>query len=117
MIPNARRAVTALCSVALLACAFARVAAHATQAAAEKPPVNRLHPLFTDHMVLQRGVRFPVWGWTTPGARVRVRMRGVEATAVADSGGKWTARLGPFDAGGPYTLTVRGALDVTLTEV
>lgn len=33
--------------------------------AAEMPFV---HPLFTDHMMLQREAAAPVWGWTTPGA-------------------------------------------------
>jgi sialate O-acetylesterase len=76
-----------------------------------------LHQLFTDHLVLQRGVRFPVWGWTTPGARVGVRMNGREASAIADSRGRWTARLGPFEAGGPYTLEVSGPRSVTLKDV
>jgi sialate O-acetylesterase len=68
-------------------------------------------------MVLQRGVRFPVWGWTTPGARVTVGLRGKETTAVADAQGKWLARLGPFDAGGPYALTVKGPRTLTLDDV
>jgi sialate O-acetylesterase len=85
-----------------------------TQADAEKP---FLHPLFNDHVVLQRGVRFPVWGWTTPGSRVAVEMRGKTTTAVADAGGRWIARLGPFDAGGPFTLTVKGTQTVTLNDV
>ncbi|HEX8283206.1 MAG TPA: sialate O-acetylesterase [Pyrinomonadaceae bacterium] len=76
-----------------------------------------LHQLFADHMVLQRGARVPVWGWTTPGARVSVRMWGREAWATADARGRWTARLGPFEAGGPHTLTVEGPRSVTLKDV
>jgi sialate O-acetylesterase len=99
-----------------LACApsLARAQTTQAQADAEKP---FLHPLFNEHMVLQRGVRFPVWGWTTPGSRVVVEMRGKEATVVADARGKWLARLGPFDAGGPFTLTVKGTRTVTLNDV
>src|SRR5262245_17326127 len=26
-----------------------------------------IHPLFTDHMVLQRDAHTPIWGWSTPG--------------------------------------------------
>src|ERR1700749_433878 len=116
MIPNARRVVTVLFSVAFLVCAAANVAAQAAQSQtdAEKP---FLHPLFTDHMVLQRGVRFPVWGWAAPGSRVTVEMRGKEDAVVADAAGKWVAKLGPFDAGGPFTLTVKGAQTLTLTDV
>ncbi len=76
-----------------------------------------LHPLFSDDVVLQRGVKVPVWGWTTPGAGVTVELRGQKATATADANGKWLARLGPFEAGGPYTLTVSGPQSVTLNNV
>jgi sialate O-acetylesterase len=112
---NARRVFTTLFVVCLVFTPSAtRAQAAQAQADAEKP---FLHPLFGDHVVLQRGERFPVWGWTTPGARVTVEFRGREAGATADAGGKWTARLGPFDAGGPYTLTVRGPQTVTLNDV
>lgn len=86
MIPNLRRAADTFFVFACLVCACANVCAQTARAegGAEKP---FLHPLFTDHVVLQRGVRFPVWGWTTPGARVKVSMRGAEATATADAGG------------------------------
>ncbi len=67
-----------------------------------------LHPLFTDNMVLQRGMADPIWGWTTPGQTVTVSMNGEKATATAGADGKWTAKIGPFQAGGPYTLTVEG---------
>ncbi|HJQ30761.1 MAG TPA: sialate O-acetylesterase [Pyrinomonadaceae bacterium] len=107
-----RRVTTAFFVIACLVCACVTSLAQPTRD--ERP---FLHPLFTDHAVLQRGVRFPVWGWTTPGARVRVRLRGSEATAVADAQGKWVAHLGPFDAGGPYTLSVTGPQSVTLTDV
>ncbi len=36
-----------------------------TAAAADLP---LLHPLFSDHAVLQRDAKVPVWGWTEPGA-------------------------------------------------
>jgi sialate O-acetylesterase len=116
MIPNVRRVVAIFCVVAcvLFACATAGAQAAQAQADAGKP---FLHPLFSDHVVLQRGVRFPVWGWTTPGSRVTVEMRGKTTTAVADAGGRWIARLGPFDAGGPFTLTVKGTQTVTLNDV
>lgn len=76
-----------------------------------------LHPLFTDNMVLQRGMADPVWGWTTPGQAVTVSLSGKTAKAVANADGKWTAHIGPFTAGGPYTLTVSGPQSVTLNNV
>src|SRR6516162_10023614 len=67
-----------------------------------------LHPLFTDNMVLQRDIRFPVWGWTEPGKTVTVELQGKKATATADAQGRWQVQLGPYPAGGPYTMSITG---------
>jgi len=70
-----------------------------------------LHPLFTDHMVFQRGIKAPVWGWATPGSTVTVEMDHKVAAATVGTDGKWMVHLGPFNAGGPYTLTVNQVAD------
>ncbi|MBA3707593.1 MAG: 9-O-acetylesterase [Planctomycetes bacterium] len=85
--------------------------------AAAEPERPLLHTLFTDHAVLQRDAMVPIWGWTTPGTAVHVTMDAVAADAVADEGGRWLARIGPFSAGGPYTLTVAGPTTVTATDI
>src|ERR1043165_9054326 len=97
-----RRIITTIFLILSLGSLFGAVRAQSTQAQenAEHP---FLHPLFSDDMVLQRRVKFPVWGWTSPGASVTVEFQGKSSTAVADAGGKWMARLGPFEAGGPLT--------------
>ena len=77
----------------------------ALQAAAELP---LLSPIFGDHMVLQRGKPNRMWGWTTPGAEVRLRLVEQEARATADADGKWTATFQPPPVGGPYELIVDG---------
>jgi len=65
-----------------------------------------LHPLFTDNAVLQRDVPLRVWGWTAPGAAVKVGLAGKETTAKAKADGRWMATLGALPAGGPHALTV-----------
>jgi sialate O-acetylesterase len=82
--------------------------------AADRP---LLHPLFASDMVLQRDVEDPIWGWTEPGKQVTVSLNGKTATATADPSGKWLAKIGPFQAGGPYELTVSGPQQVKLTNV
>ena len=77
----------------------------ASSARAELP---FLHPLFTDHMVLQRGMENPVWGWTQPGATVTVTLQGKTVTATAGEDGKWLAKLPPLVTGGPWQLDVTG---------
>src|SRR5512136_259078 len=76
-----------------------------------------LHPLFTDHMVLQRDVATAIWGWTQPGKEVTVTLAGKTATGVADAQGKWLVRLGALPAGGPHTMTVTGRQTVEVRDV
>jgi sialate O-acetylesterase len=64
------------------------------QAAQNARPL--LHPLFTDHMVLQRGVPAPVWGWAEPGARVMVKFAGQDMSTTAGADGKWLLKLKPL---------------------
>jgi sialate O-acetylesterase len=85
--------------------------------AVEQPSKPFLHPLFTDNMVLQRGVKDTIWGWTTPGRRVTVRMEGKSAHAIAAADGRWLLKIGPFKVGGPYTMTVTGPQSVTVKNV
>ena len=76
-----------------------------------------LHSLFTDHIVLQRGVKIPVWGWTQPGATVTVTLKKKKASAVAGADGKWMVKLPSFSAGGPYELIVSGPTNATVHDV
>ena len=76
-----------------------------------------LSPVFTDHLVLQRGQQDPVWGWTTPGTKVTVSINGKSASSVAGADGKWIAKLPSLTAGGPYDLTVTGPSTTTLHDI
>jgi len=82
--------------------------------AAPKPLV---HSLFQDHMVLQRDVKVPIWGWTEPGRKVAVEVAGETAEAAAGQDGRWLVTMGPFKAGGPHTIKVAGPTSVTLNDV
>ncbi|TWU00997.1 sialate O-acetylesterase [Stieleria varia] len=76
-----------------------------------------VHPLFTDHMVLQRDIETPVWGWTTPGEKISVECAGHSANATADADGRWMAKLAALPAGGPHELTVTGPSSITISDV
>jgi len=109
-----RVALTALRGCVSILLAVLAAPAVLAQGTAERP---FLHPLFTDHMVLQRGIEAPVWGWTDPGKTVTVVLSDQRATATADATGRWQAKVGPFRAGGPFTLTVTGPQSVTVSDV
>src|SRR4051794_6179993 len=82
----------------------------ATHLGAQTPPSElRLSLLFSDHMVVQRDVTVPVWGWAPPRERVTVKLDERTASTTADSTGRWRLAFSPLPAGGPHTLTVSGA--------
>ncbi len=76
-----------------------------------------LSPIFSDHMVLQRGRPNTFWGWTTAGRKVKVTILGKAAEGVADKSGKWVVKLQPPRVGGPYTVQIDGPERRTLTDV
>ena len=53
----------------------------------------KLQPVLSSHMVLQRGMKVPVWGTAAPGEKVTVKFRDQEKSTTADAQGKWTVRL------------------------
>jgi sialate O-acetylesterase len=76
-----------------------------------------LPALFSDHMVIQRNLPVLVWGRAMPGESVSVTLQSASASATADSIGYWSVRLPSLAAGGPFTLTVKGANTITLNDV
>jgi sialate O-acetylesterase len=76
-----------------------------------------LPALFTDHMVVQRGLPVHVWGTAEPDETVTVEFRGESRTAAADELGRWSAYLSPGEAGGPFSLRVAAANEIVLEDV
>ena len=76
-----------------------------------------LPAMFSDHMVLQREIGLPVWGWAEPGEQVAVTLGDQTETAVADDAGKWSVTLAAQQAGGPHKLTVKGKNTVQIDDV
>ena len=62
--------------------------------------------IFTEHMVLQRKMKVPVWGWAKEGQKVSVEIGGQTKTSVADASGKWRVDLDPMEPGPARTMKV-----------
>ncbi|MDP6547165.1 MAG: hypothetical protein QGH60_24575, partial [Phycisphaerae bacterium] len=75
--------------------------------------------VFSDQMVLQRGVSVPVWGRAKPGEQVTVSFAGQSKQATADARGLWRAKLDAMPASAkPRTMTLKGKGDaVALKDV
>ena len=73
--------------------------------------------IFSDNMVLQRGINAPVWGMADPGEKITVSIDGNSMTTTAAPDGKWMVVLPVFKAGGPYDLVIKGYNEVKFTNV
>ena len=74
--------------------------------------------IFTDNMVLQRDQANPIWGWDSPGSKVKVAISNQSHVAVAASDGKWSVKLNPMKATrDPLVLTIKGTGRLTITNV
>jgi sialate O-acetylesterase len=76
-----------------------------------------LPPFFSDHMVLQRETKAPIWGTAAPGEEVTVHFRDQNLKAKADEAGEWRVELKGLKAGGPDELTITGTNTLKFTDV
>jgi len=65
---------------------------------AERAELPFVHPLFSDHVVLQRHAKVPIWGWASPGTKFTVKFAGQTKVAVTEPDGTWLVRLDPMPA-------------------
>jgi len=73
-----------------------------------------LPAVFSDHMVLQRDMEFPVWGKAQAGEKIIVKGGGKSATATADNAGKFSCKL-PAMSAGETSLVIEGETSPTVT--
>ncbi|PSK81288.1 sialate O-acetylesterase [Prolixibacter denitrificans] len=64
--------------------------------------------IFNCGMVLQEGMEVPVWGWASPHEKVTVSIDGNTVKTRADNDGKWQLKLPEMNAGGPYSMKIKG---------
>ena len=78
----------------------------------------RLPKIFNSDMVLQQGVKLPVWGWAGPGEKVAVEFAGQRHETEAKPDGTWRVELAPLKATDkPAVFKVTGANTVEFTNV
>lgn len=77
-----------------------------------------LPPIFSDHMVLQRGENIPVWGRAEAGEKVVVTLAGQTTEATTDASSHWRVALNLQDSGpGPFEMEIQGTNTITLSDV
>lgn len=64
--------------------------------------------IFSDNMVLQRKMPIRIWGNADAKEIVNVTLNGISQSATTDKSGKWEIVLPALEAGGPFTVQVKG---------
>ena len=77
----------------------------------------KLPSVINENMVLQQGMKVPVWGWADPGEKVSVEFAGSFYTVSADANGAWKVNLKSMKAGGPYEMKITGKNKITLGNI
>src|SRR5262245_61509910 len=77
----------------------------------------KLPALFTDHAVLQRDIKVPVWGWAEPGEKVKVSIANQVKTAETDATGRWQVTLDPLAVGEPLKMIVEGKNRLEISDI
>lgn len=77
----------------------------------------QLPKILSDNMVLQRNKPITIWGWADANEKVTVTFKDQKKSAKADKSGKWTIKLNPETAGGPFQLTVTGKNTIVLNNI
>ncbi|CAH8281444.1 sialate O-acetylesterase [Mariniflexile fucanivorans] len=78
----------------------------------------KVNAIFSNHMVVQRDTKIPVWGWADPNEKVEVTGSwGKTAAVVTGANGRWRVDLQTPKAGGPYTITISGKNKIVINDV
>ena len=77
----------------------------------------RIPKIFSDNMILQQGMKIPIWGWADPGQKITVVLKGEIVDTVAGFDGKWKLYVGPLHIGGPFDFTIEGKNTILLKNV
>ena len=78
----------------------------------------RLPTIFSDHMVLKKSAKVPIWGTADPGEQLTVTLGGQSVQATAGPDGKWNAALDlSHSKPGPFEFSVEGKNKLTVSDV
>ena len=77
----------------------------------------RLPQLVSNGMVLQRDTKLKIWGWASPSEKVSVTFNGKKGKTTTGADGKWLVELPAMQAGGPYTMTIKGNNEIKLDDI
>ena len=77
----------------------------------------QLPKLISDGAILQRDTDLKLWGWASPGEKIKLTFLDKSYTCTADQEGNWHIMLPPQKVGGPYEIHLEGQNKITLKDI
>jgi sialate O-acetylesterase len=77
----------------------------------------RLPRLISNGMVLQRHADVRLWGWSSANEEITVSFIDSIYTARSDDKGEWAIQLSGLEAGGPYSMQIRGRNTIVVDDI
>jgi sialate O-acetylesterase len=78
----------------------------------------KLSNIFTNHMVLQRDQKVPIWGTADAGEVITIEFNGQQVRLEASSDGDWMGELEPMAMSiAPLSMTIKGNNSLTLNDI
>ncbi|MEJ6620490.1 MAG: sialate O-acetylesterase [Opitutae bacterium] len=77
-----------------------------------------LPPVIGNHMILQRDLPVPIWGWGEKGEKITVSFADQSKSATVGKNGEWMVKLDKLKANSqPSTLTVKGNNEIKVKNI
>jgi sialate O-acetylesterase len=75
--------------------------------------------IFGDNMVLQRNAEVKIWGWANPKEEIKLvsSWNNQEYKVVANNQAQWELHIKTPEAGGPFTISIKGYNEVVLKNI
>jgi len=75
--------------------------------------------IFGDNMVLQRNSEVKIWGWASPKEEIKLvsSWNNQEYKVVANNQAQWELKIKTPEAGGPFTISIKGYNEVILKNI
>ena len=75
--------------------------------------------IFGDNMVLQRNSEVKIWGWGNPKEEIKLisSWNNQEYKVTANNQAQWELKIRTPEAGGPYTISIKGYNEVILKNI
>jgi len=75
--------------------------------------------IFGDNMVLQRNAEVKIWGWASPKEEIKLTTSwdNQEYKVVANNQAQWELKIKTPEAGGPFTISIKGYNEVVLKNI